>query len=62
MQKVNVYKLKHSVLDNSNTYSFYKELEINEDNIETLDKLDTIDGITYYRCVMTSGKSYIIRK
>lgn len=62
MTKYDTYKLKYSLTEGKNVYVFVKEIEINDNNIETQEKLAEESGVTYYRIAMTSGKTYIIGK
>ena len=62
MTKYKIYKLKYSIIDNKNKYVEIKEIEINDNNIETQELLEEESGKKYYRISMTSGKTYIIGK
>ena len=62
MTKYKIYKLKYSIVDNKNKYVEIKEIEINDNNIETQELLEEESGKKYYRISMTSGKTYIIGK
>ena len=62
MTKYKIYKLKYSIVDNKNKYVEIKEIEINDNNIETQELLEEESGKKYYRISMTSGKTYIKKK
>lgn len=62
MTKYNTYKLEYSLTEGKSVYVFVKEIEINDNNIETQEKLAEESSVTYYRIAMTSGKTYIIGK
>jgi len=62
MTKYNIYKLTYSIEDNKSVYTLSKEIEINDEFIESQEKVDEDSELDYYRINMVSGKTYVIGK
>lgn len=62
MTKYNIYKLQYSTTAGKSIYVVAKEIEINDDLIESQEKVAEDSELDYYRISMTSGKTYIIGK
>ena len=62
MTKYNIYKLTYSLTDNKSVYTLAKEIEINDDLIESQEKVAEDSDLKYYRICMASGKTYVIGK
>ena len=62
MTKYNIYKLQYSTTVGKSVYIVAKEIEINDNLIESQEKVAEDSELDYYRISMTSGKTYIIGK
>lgn len=62
MTKYNIYKLKYSIADKKSIYVIVKEMELNDDFIESIEKVDEDSDLNYYRISMVSGTTYVIGK
>lgn len=62
MTKYNIYKLKYSIADKKSIYVIAKEIELNDNLIESEEKVDESSDLDYYRISMASGKTYVIGK
>ena len=49
MTKYNIYKLTYSLTDNKSVYTLAKEIEINDDLIESQEKVAEDSDLKYYR-------------
>lgn len=62
MTRYNIYKLKYSIADKKSIYVIVKEMELNDDFIESIEKVDEDSDLNYYRISMVSGTTYVIGK
>lgn len=62
MTKYNIYKLKYSIADKKSIYVIAKEINLNDNLMESEEKIDEDSEKDYYRISMASGKTYVIGK